>query len=135
MRTRDLIRAVTKWSGKTYMQCANALGMNRQKWYRRVGNGTMSVDEFLEVLKACGLELAIVKGKEVWIAKESHGSLIAESQGKRYSTAASRPLAHDNGIELYVDDDGGYFFADFQKRKVIATDASVAEAFVERYGT
>ena len=133
MTSRDLVRAITKWSGKTYMECADALGLNRQQWYRRLSNGTFTVDELLRLVDACGLEIGFAKDKEVWIAKESHGTLRANSQGKRYSTAASRPLAYDGELELYIDPDDEYFLADYGKKKVYAVEPSVAEAFAEHY--
>jgi len=134
MRTRDLIRAITKWSGKTYMDCADALGLNRQRWYRRIVNDSFTAEELNKVVEACGMKLAIIKGDEFWIPREAHGSLRAMDNGKRYSTAGSRALAYDGENELFVDLDGDYFLADYENRKIKAVNPTTATAFAEKYG-
>ena len=120
MSTRDLVRAVTKWSGKEYLEVAEQMGLNKQRWYRRLDNGTFTVSEFLDILELCGCELAIIKGDEAWTPKVAHGSLRAKSKGKRYSTSASRPLVYDGCMELCIDKDGDCFLADYEARKVTA---------------
>ena len=89
----------------------------------------MTLDEFMELLKVCGMTMNIVKDGEAWEPRLPHGKLFAKSRRKRYSTVSSRPLAYNGTQELFIDRDGDYFIADYQEGKVHAIDAESASRF------
>ena len=148
-----LVSALSK-TNHTQESAAKLVGWNGQQISQRLQRNSMRADEFLGLLDAVGVDVTFTVRKTGEVLRDhttGHGRRVKATADKvLYDTAASDALSnsfYEDGVneykngeasELYVDKKGRYFMVEYHeegKDKLWPVSASVAAAFVEKYGT
>lgn len=156
MSSKEILKAACKATGVTQNEGARRIGLTKQQLSSKIMRGTLRADEFLELLDAIGIDVEF-KVRET----DSAIKILIPGMGTRvrcmvdkviYDTAASDALSNNfyadgvnkftdgKAMELYIDKEGRYFFAEYSewegvKDRITPVSASVAAAFIEKYGT
>lgn len=156
MTSREAIVAGLKATGTTQAEAATKIGWSAQQLSGRLMRNSMRADEFLEFMDAIGVDVSFTV-RESGAALKTHtpgaGRRVRAMVDKvKYDTEAASALAnnfyadgvneyHDGkAMELYVDDQGRYFFAEYTnwegaKDRITPVTGRDAATFIERYGT
>ena len=154
MTSKQVLNSVLPAIGKTQAEAAAELGWTPQQISQKISRDSLKVSDLLKLLEANGVEIVFRNkktGELIETRIPGHGRRVkGMSDGVRYDTAASNALSNsffadgvneydENGEaqELYVDLSGRYFFAEYSPKgsRVRAVPASIAAAFIEKYGT
>lgn len=156
MKSNDWLAAALRATRKTQAEAAAKVGWMPQQLSARLARNSMRADEFLNLLEGLGIEITLTV-KETGEVVHTH----LRGAGRRvkamvdrviYDTAASDALANNfyadgvneytdgKALELYVDKEGRYFFAEYTnweggKDRISPVSANDAAAFIEKYGT
>lgn len=156
MTSREAIIAALKATGTTQAEGAARLGWSAQQLSGRLMRNSMRADEFLEFMDAIGIDVSFVV-RESGAALKTHiagaGRRVRAMVDKvKYDTEAASALANNffadgkneytdgKAMELYVDDQGRYFFAEYTnwegaKDRITPVSGRDAAAFINKYGT
>ena len=154
MTAKEALVAALSRTGHTKESAAKLVGWNGQQISPRLARNSMRADEFLSIMDAVGVEVTFTVKKTGEVLREhttGHGRRVHGTVDKVfYDTGAADALANSffedgeneykNGeaCELYVDKKGRYFMAEYHedgKDRIRSASASVAAAFIEKYGT
>jgi transcriptional regulator len=155
MTSKDALLSALNRTGHTQESAAKLVGWVGQQISQRLQRNSMRADEFLTLMDAIGVDVTFTvraTGEVLKDHKAGYGRRVKATVDKvLYDTAASNALAnsfYENGVdeydkngeasELYVDKKGRYFMAEYHQDgddKLRPVSASVAAAFVEKYGT
>ena len=156
MKANDMLAAAIRATRKTQAEAAARIGWMPQQLSARLVRNSMRADEFLNLLEGLGIEITLTV-KETGEVVRTH----IQGAGRRvkamvdrviYDTATSDALANNfyadgvneytdgKALELYVDKEGRYFFAEYTnweggKDRISPVSANDAAAFIEKYGT
>lgn len=156
MTSKEALAAALKGTGKTQAEAAVKIGWVPQQLSARLARGSLRADEFLELMDAIGVDV-VLKVRDSGEILKAH----IPGAGRRvrgmvnrviYDTASADALANNffadgvnefqdgRAVELYVDREGRYFFAEYTnwegaKDRITPVTANDAAAFIERYGT
>ena len=156
MKANDVLAAALRATRKTQAEAAARVGWMPQQLNARLVRNSMRADEFLNLLEGLGIEITLTV-KETGEVVRTH----IPGAGRRvkgmvdriiYDTAASDALANNfyadgvneytdgKALELYIDKEGRYFFAEYTnweggKDRISPVSARDAAAFIEKYGT
>ncbi len=156
MTANEAISAAISAKKTTQAATAKLYGWSAQQLGQRIKRKTLRADEFMGIMDVLGIDVifAVRETGEVLKAHVSgHGPrLVGMSDGVTYDTDASEAVCNsffedgvneygqdDRAQELYIDKDGRYFMAEYtrvegEKNRVRSVPASVAAAFIEKYG-
>ena len=154
MTSKDALMSALSRTGYTQESAAKLVGWVGQQISQRLQRNSMRADEFLNLMDAIGVDVTFTvraTGEVLKDHKSGHGRRVKATADKvLYDTAASDALAnsfYEDGVnefkdgeacELYVDKKGRYFMAEYHedgKDRIRPVSASVAAAFIEKYGT
>lgn len=156
MASKEILKAACKATGTSQNDGAKKIGFTKQQLSSKIIRGTLRADEFLNFLDAIGIDVEFrvrETGKVVKVNVAGMGERVQRMVDKvNYDTAASDALANNfyadgvnkftdgKAMELYVDKAGRYFFAEYSdwegvKDRITPVTASVAAAFIAKYGT
>lgn len=157
MTAREVLNTVLPAIGKTQADVAASIEWTPQQLSQKLTRCSLRTDEFLEIMEANGIEVMFkIKetGEVLEVKLNGHGRrLKGMSDRVKYDTAAAGALSNTfyadgeneydekgEAQELYVDTQGRYFIAEYHaddpsKDQITAIPASVAEAFIAKYGT
>ena len=157
MTVREVFDSVLPAVGKNHETAVAPLGWTKQKISSKMVRNSLKAAELLDILEANGIEpLFRVKetGEIITVRIPGHGRRVrGVSDGVKYDTGKSSAISgtfyadgvheyDDNGEaqELYIDQQGRYFFAEYNrtdpsKDRVRSVPGGVAAAFIEKYGT
>ncbi len=156
MTSREILAAVLRATGKTQVEAAAKIGWVPQQLSARLTRNSLRADELLAMLDGLGIELTLTvreTGKVVRSRVQGAGRRVKGMVDHvTYDTAASDALANNfyadgvhwatdgKALELYVDKEGRYFFAEYYswegvKDRITPVTAETAAAFIEKYGT
>lgn len=156
MKANDVLAAALRTTRKTQAEAAARVGWMPQQLSARLVRNSMRADEFLNLLEGLGIEITLTV-KETGEVVRTH----IPGAGRRvkgmvdriiYDTVASDALANNfyadgvneytdgKALELYIDKEGRYFFAEYTnweggKDRISPVSARDAAAFIEKYGT
>jgi len=154
--SREALALALEDTGVTQAEAAAKIGWTPQQISSRLCRNSMRADEFLAIMDAIGVDV-ILKNRET--GQEIKGRIAGAGRRVRrmvdriiYDTENADALANSfyadgvneyndgKAIELYIDKDGRYFFAEYTtwegvKDRITPVSAHDAAAFIERYGT
>lgn len=154
--SKEILKAACKAVGVSQNDGAKKIGFTKQQLSSKIVRGTLRADEFLSFLDALGIDVEFKvreTGKLVKVNVPGMGQRVQRMVDKViYDTATSDALANNfyadgvnmftdgKAMELYIDKEGRYFFAEYSdwegvKDRITPVTASVAAAFIEKYGT
>ena len=156
MTSKEAIIAGLKAAGTTQAEAATRLGWSAQQLSGRLIRNSMRADEFLDFMDAIGIDVTFTV-RESGEALKTHiagaGRRVRAMVDKvKYDTEAASALANNfyadgvneytdgKAMELYVDDEGRYFFAEYTnwegvKDRITPVSARDAAVFIDKYGT
>ena len=156
MTTREVLSAILLTAGKSQADVAAMMGWSPQSLSQRLVRDTLRSDDFLKIVELLGIEVTFTvkdSGKIVKIRNAGHGRRLRKMSDRViFDTTRADAISNsfyadgtneydENGEaqELYIDDEGRYFVAEYHtdasKDKIRAVPASLAVAFIEKYGT
>lgn len=157
MTSKEMLVAAIKTAGTSQAKAAQAIGWVPQQLSSRLTRGSLGADEFLSLLEAIGVDITLkVKAtdREVKVHRvEGAGRRVRCSVDRViYDTQNSDALANNfyadgineynegKALELYIDNEGRYFFAEYSewdgvKDRITPVSAEVAASFISKYGT
>lgn len=157
MIAREVLNAALLNRGVTQAESAAMIGWTAQKLSQRLIRNSLRADDFIRLMDALGIEIEF-KDKETGEPLKMHTSgygrrVKGVSDKIQFDTDQSEPLSNSfyedgvnefgedgRAVELYIDKEGRYFFAEYsanegERDRVRSASASVAAAFIEKYGT
>ena len=156
MRAKEVMQAALKATGLSQIKVASMVGMPEQSFGQKINvRETVKANEFFDILDKIGIETVfIVKATGKVLMKDTqYGErVVGMSDGVIYDTKESTLIAtsfYGDGVnefgpdgkaqELYVDNEGRYFVAEFTKgdtvkSRVRSVPVNMAEAFINQYG-
>lgn len=158
MRAKVVFADVIKSLGISQAEAARRAGMDINSLAQKINvRESIRADEFFELLESLGVDVTFtVKGTNTVLdhKKTGHGRRVrGMSDGEKYDTKYSEALSNsfyvdgiheygEDGLaeELYVDQEGRYFFAEYNRDepsrdRVRAVRSNIAVAFMEKYGS
>ena len=157
MTVKEVFNSVLPAMHLTQAEAAEKLGWNKQQISQKMVRDSLRARELLQIMDLNGVDVVFRNretGEEIKIMSFGHGHPIkGMSDGVKFNTVHADALSNnfyadgvneydENGEaqELYVDPSGRYFFAEYnmndqKKERVRAVPASVAKAFIDKYGT
>lgn len=156
MTSKELLLAAFRIKGLSNAKVAKEIGCSPQSLSQKLARNSLRADEFLNILESIGVEVSIVDkdtGKPIRGYVGGAGRPVRRIiNGVEYSTAKSLALSNNfysDGInkyndgrarELYVDQNGDYFFAEYseidgEKDRINPVSALDAAEFIEKHGT
>ena len=154
MIAKDYLEAVFDRLGITQKEAVERTGRSYNSINQKLRFGTFRVEDFVDFLDDLGVDMKLVlrsTGEEIKPYISGHGYPVRKMvDGVKYNTDKSYALSNTyysdgeneyidgKAIELYMDTNGGYFFAERHEdgsAKIIPVDASIAAPFIEKYGT
>lgn len=156
MNVREVLNTVMAATGKSQAEIAASIEKSPQQLSQKMVRNSLRAEEMLEILDANGIEMLLKiteTGEIIPVMKKGHGHRIKGMADRViYDTGVSSAISNsfyadgvneydENGEaqELYVDQQGRYFIAEYnvrnpEKERVRAIPESIALAFKEKYG-
>lgn len=153
MNSKDLLAAALRHTKKTQADAAARVGWVPQQLSQRLTRNSLRADEFLNLLEGIGVDVMLVNKEDGTIIRLRAGRRVKAMVDKVvYDTDNAYPLANNfyadgvneytygKALELYVDSEGRYFFAEYSnwegaKDRIVPVSATDAASFIETYGT
>lgn len=157
MTAKELLNGLLPVLEITQTEAAARVGWGKMKLSSKLTKDSLRVSDFMDILDACGVEVVFKKketGEEIMLRKSGHGHRMkGMADGVIFNTALSTALSNtfyadgeneydQNGEaqELYIDQEGRYFIAEYnckdpKKERIVSASHFVAAAFIEKYGT
>ena len=122
----------------------------------RIRTSSKLLDDFLDLLDAAGIEVTFTvretaapmkfriegAGPRVrgMVNKVTYDTEAADALSNNFYADGENMYTYGKAIELYIDGEGRYFFAEYfnaegVRNRITPTTAEDAAAFIERYGT
>ena len=156
MKARTALMVALRATGKTQAEAADAIGWSLLQLNQRMVRGTLRFDDLMRILDALGIDVSLTvreTGEQLRVHEVGHGRRVKGTSNKvKYDTASADALSNnffEDGIneynangqasELYVDDEGRYFIAQYtalegEKDSIFAVTPDIAKAYIEKYG-
>lgn len=155
MTAKEALMTALARTGHTQESAAKLIGWSSgQLVSQRLQRNSMRADELLTLMDAIGVDVTFTVRNTGEVLREhtsGHGRHVKGTVDQvLYDTAAADALSNSfytDGVneytageacELYVDKRGRYFMAEYHengKDRIRVVPASVAAAFIEKYGT
>ena len=154
MSCKEYLEAVFDRLHTTQKDAAEATGRNYNSLNQKLRFGTFRADDFIEFLDDLGVDMKLIvraTGEEIKPYESGYGFPVRKMvDGVKYNTEKSYALSNTyyqdgeneytdgKAVELYIDTDGRYFFAERYSdgsAKIIPVDGTIAAPFIEKYGT
>lgn len=151
---RDYLDAAFDSQRMTQKAAAEKSGRDYKGLNQKIKNGSLRAEEFLDILDCIGIDVKLFDrntGKEISPYVAGYGFPVKKmSSGVFYDTRRACALSNTfysdgvneypegKALELFVDPQGRYFLVERHEdgwAKITDVDASVAAAFIEKYGT
>ena len=156
---KNILVPALKAVNKTQGQAAKAMNWQTQQLNARIVRNSLRASEFMELMDAIGIDVILkIRDTGDVIREDSRipgaGRRVCKMVDKvTYDTNHASALANSffaDGVnefndegkasELYIDQEGRYFFAEYTnweggKDTISPTTAAVAAKFIEKYGT
>lgn len=155
MTARDIIYKSCKVLGITMGEAANRIGWSKQKLQSRFAYNSLRLEDFLKIMDAIGVDIEYrvrETGEIIRPHASGMGAPVRCMVDKIvYDTTKSDALANNfyadgvnkftdgRAMELYIDEEGRYFFAEYAewegaKDRITPVPATVAADFIQKYG-
>ena len=156
MNAKDMLLAALRETMTTQAEAATKVGWMPQQLSQRIVRNSIRADDFLSLLEAIGIEVTLTvrdTGNPVRVYVKGAGRRVKAMVDRvTYDTAASNAISNNfyadgvneytdgKAMELYIDKEGRYFFAEYSnweggKDRISPVSAAEAAAFIEKYGT
>ncbi len=156
MNAKDMLLAALRETKTTQAEAATKVGWMPQQLSQRIVRNSIRADDFLSLLEAIGIEVTLTvrdTGNIVRVYVKGYGRRVKAMVDRvTYDTAASNAISNNfyadgvneytdgKAMELYIDKEGRYFFAEYSnweggKDRISPVSAAEAAAFIEKYGT
>ena len=157
MDIKELVYSALEIADVSMLEACKRMGWITGQLTSRLARGSLRADEFYQLMDCIGIEVKLIKketGGEVTVKRAGAGRRIQAMVGKvKYDTARSNALANSfyadgeheyndefKATELYQDNDGRFFFAEYTNweggvDRISPVNGAVAAAFIEKYGT
>ena len=156
MNAKDMLLAALRETKTTKAEAATKVGWMPQQLSQRIVRNSIRADDFLSLLEAIGIEVTLTvrdTGNPVRVYVKGAGRRVKAMVDRvTYDTAASNAISNNfyadgvneytdgKAMELYIDKEGRYFFAEYSnweggKDRISPVSAAEAAAFIEKYGT
>lgn len=156
MTAKEAITAALKSVGMTQADAAHAIGLTPKQLSQRLVSGSLRADKFLELLDEIGVDIdftARSSGKHITARVKGYGRRVKQMVNfVNYDTANADAVSNSfyadgvneytdgQAMELYVGNDGKYFFAQYSsydgiKDRILPVSEEEAATFIEKYGT
>lgn len=156
MNAKDMLLAALRETKTTQAEAATKVGWMPQQLSQRIVRNSIRADDFLSLLEAIGIEVTLTvrdTGNPVRVYVKGYGRRVKAMVDRvTYDTAASNAISNNfyadgvneytdgKAMELYIDKEGRYFFAEYSnweggKDRISPVSAAEAAAFIEKYGT
>ena len=156
MNAKDMLLAALRETKTTQAEAATKVGWMPQQLSQRIVRNSIRADDFLSLLEAIGIEVTLTvrdTGNPVRVYVKGAGRRVKAMVDRvTYDTAASNAISNNfyadgvneytdgKAMELYIDKEGRYFFAEYSnweggKDRISPVSAAEAAAFIEKYGT
>ena len=156
MNAKDMLLAALRETKTTQAEAATKVGWMPQQLSQRIVRNSIRADDFLYLLEAIGIEVTLTvrdTGNPVRVYVKGAGRRVKAMVDRvTYDTAASNAISNNfyadgvneytdgKAMELYIDKEGRYFFAEYSnweggKDRISPVSAAEAAAFIEKYGT
>lgn len=156
MNAKDMLLAALRETKTTQAEAATKVGWMPQQLSQRIVRNSIRADDFLSLLEAIGVEVTLTvkdTGNTVRVYVKGAGRRVKAMVDRViYDTAASNAISNNfyadgvneysdgKAMELYIDKEGRYFFAEYTnweggKDRISPVSAAEAAAFIEKYGT
>ena len=156
MNAKDMLLAALRETKTTQAEAATKVGWMPQQLSQRIVRNSIRADDFLSLLEAIGIEVTLTvrdTGDPVRVYVKGAGRRVKAMVDRvTYDTAASNAISNNfyadgvneytdgKAMELYIDKEGRYFFAEYSnweggKDRISPVSAAEAAAFIEKYGT
>lgn len=156
MTAKEVIEEALRNTGLTQYAAANLIGWQGQQLSQRLARGSLRADEMLEILDKMGIDVTFTvraSGKTLTSHIPGAGRRVRGICDKVvYDTSNANALSNSfwsdgeneytegRATELYVDDSGRYFLAEYsnvegERDKVTVISAELAAVYIEKYGT
>lgn len=156
MNAKDMLLAALRETKTTQAEAATKVGWMPQQLSQRIVRNSIRADDFLSLLEAIGIEVTLTvrdTGNTVRVYVKGAGRRVKAMVDRvTYDTAASNAISNNfyadgvneytdgKAMELYIDKEGRYFFAEYSnweggKDRISPVSAAEAAAFIEKYGT
>lgn len=151
-----MIIAALKETAITQAEAASRIGWTPQRLSARLTRNTMRADDFIELMDAIGVDItltvhdtgALIKphiqgaGRRIraMVNKVIYDTNYADALSNNFYANGVDQYVDGRAIELYIDREGRYFFAEYTnldgvKDRITPISAGDAATFIERYGT
>ena len=155
MNAKDMLLAALRETKTTQAEAATKVGWMPQQLSQRIVRNSIRADDFLSLLEAIGIEVTLTvrdTGNPVRVYVKGAGRRVKAMVDRvTYDTAASNAISNNfyadgvneytdgKAMELYIDKEGRYFFAEYSnweggKDRISPVSAAEAAAFIEKYG-
>lgn len=156
MTSREVLEVALAKNGQTQAWLAKQMNWTPQNFCQRLRRGGIRADEFFDLMNVLGVDVTFTMRENGEVLKphvKGHGRrLTGNCDNVKFDTAAAEAAAnsfYEDGVnefnadgeatELYVDSKGRYFVAEYHtdstKDRLRTVSASMAAAFIEKYGT
>lgn len=156
MTAKEAITAALKSVGMTQADAAHAIGLTPRQLNQRLVRETLRADTFLELLDEIGVDIEFTarsSGKQITARVKGYGRRVKQMVNfVNYDTANADAVSNNfyadgeneymdgQALELYIGDDGKYFFAQYSsyegiKDRILPVTEEEAANFIEKYGT
>jgi len=147
MTVKERVDAIISASGKEDWEIASAIGISSRMFTARRNAGSFTAEQFFDICEFCGVDAKMYMKKSgvnvLDRAERMNRHIRRMVDGIVYDTEHAVSFSNNFGsdgpeMELFRDDDGNYFFAEYLGKnsdKIIPCDATEASLFIEQHGT
>lgn len=156
MTAKEAISIAVKEKGITQAEAAARVGMSPTQLSARIVRGSLRADTFIEILDAVGFDVVLVSqdtkkvlrsrvagmGRRVrkMIDHVPYDTYKADALSNNFYADGVNEYTDGRARELYVDDDGHYFFAEYcnwsdgGEDTIIPIGSAEAADFISKHG-
>ena len=156
MTARDIVSKACKVLGITMEEAANRIGWRKQQLNGRFVSNSLRLEDFLKMMDAIGVDVefkvretgevirphATGMGGRVrcMVDKVIYDTNDADALANNFYADGVNKFTDGRAMELYIDEEGRYFFAEYAewegaKDRITPVPATVAADFIQKYGT
>lgn len=143
----DIMKLVSKASGKTLAEIGRGIGMTEDKFGALLRRDTLRVQQLLDALEYAGVSFKLIlnrNGLEVWPSTAVGMRRVRRMVDRViYDTSHATPVSNDFDVaedsmhQLLRDFDGRYFIAEYNEDghdRIIPCTGEEAAEFLNKYG-
>lgn len=156
MSSTEILDAVLKKLNKTRANAAQGMGWTMQQLNCRIFRKSLRADDFLDLMESLGVDVTFTirdSGKNVNTHIIGAGRRVkavvnhipydtrnADALANSFYADGKNKFTGGKALELYIDEEGRYFFAEYSefegiKDVITPVTGEVAASFIEKYGT